>query len=208
MRIILLCALVFAMGLAQTPDAQIAFEVAAVKPSAPMGMGPMRIGTRGGPGTADPGRFTCERCTLAMLVSTAYDINYVQIAGPSWLREPEFDIAAKIPEGATKALFRKMMQNLLSERFKLTAHQEKRDLPIYEMTVAKKGASSEGIDRTGGLARSGGAWCRWAPSAASASAGICGRARVRRRPAGASVSSRALSDDDDDAGGRALAPDR
>jgi uncharacterized protein (TIGR03435 family) len=141
MRIILFLVLICAIVVAQTPDSQIAFEVATIKPSAPMGMGPMRIGTRGGPGTPDPGRFTCERCTLAMLIATAYDINFIQISGPSWLREPEFDIAAKIPEGATKAQFRKMMQNLLIERFKLTAHQEKRDLPIYEMTVAKKGAS-------------------------------------------------------------------
>jgi uncharacterized protein (TIGR03435 family) len=140
MRAILMSALVCAIACAQATDSQLAFEVATIKPSTSAGMGPVRVGTRGGPGTADPARFTCERCTLATLISTAYGINYVQIAGPSWLREPEFDIAAKIPEGATKAQFREMMQNLLIERFKLAAHQEKRDLPIYEMSVVKKGA--------------------------------------------------------------------
>ena len=55
MRIILFLVLIFAIVVAQTPDSQIAFEVATIKPSAPMGMGPMRIGTRGGPGTPDPG---------------------------------------------------------------------------------------------------------------------------------------------------------
>lgn len=32
-----------------------------------------------------------------------------------------------------------MMQNLLIERFKLAVHREKKDLPVYELTVAKSG---------------------------------------------------------------------
>ncbi len=139
MRVILMSALVCAAACAQTPDSQVAFEVATIKPSPPMGMGRMRIGNQGGPGTRDPGRFTCERCSLAMLVTTAYEMNYVQISGPPWLNEQQFDLAAKIPEGATKAQFRVMMQNLLIERFKLAVHREKKDAPIYELTVAKGG---------------------------------------------------------------------
>jgi uncharacterized protein (TIGR03435 family) len=140
MRLILTSAFICAFASAQAPDSQLAFEVATIKPSAPMGMGRIRIGTRGGPGTADPGRFTCDHCTLGMLVSTAYDIDFIQISGPPWLTELSFDLVAKIPEGATKAQFREMMRNLLIERFKLAAHQDKKDLPIYEMTAAKKGA--------------------------------------------------------------------
>jgi uncharacterized protein (TIGR03435 family) len=139
MRVILFSAFVCGIAVAQTPDSQIAFEVATVKPSALAGLGPMRIGNRGGPGTADPGRFNCERCSLAMLVSTAYDINYVQISGPSWLSETQFDLVAKVPEGATKAQFRVMMQNLLIDRFKLAVHHDKKDAQIYELTIAKGG---------------------------------------------------------------------
>jgi len=139
MRTALLSILFCGWAAAQTPAPKPEFEAATVKPSASAGLGPVRIGTRGGPGTGDPGRFTCDRCNLAQLISIAYDINFVQISGPSWLREPEFDIVAKIPEGATKEQFREMMQNLLSERFKLAVHHEKKDLPIYEMTVAKGG---------------------------------------------------------------------
>jgi uncharacterized protein (TIGR03435 family) len=139
MRVILFSVLICAIAVAQTPDSQIAFEVATLKPSAAAGMGPLRIGNRGGPGTADPGRFTCERCNLAMLVSTAYDINYVQISGPSWLSETQFDLVAKVPEGATKAQFRVMMQNLLIDRFKLAVHRDKKEAQIYELSVAKGG---------------------------------------------------------------------
>jgi uncharacterized protein (TIGR03435 family) len=139
MRIILSVMLLTGAAFAQTPDSTVAFEVATIKLSAPAGVGPIRIGDRGGPGTEDPGRFSCERCNLSMLLSTAYDINYVQISGPSWLAEQQFDLTAKVPEGATKAQFRVMMQNLLIERFKLAAHHEKKDLPAYELTVAKGG---------------------------------------------------------------------
>jgi hypothetical protein len=204
MRVILLSVCAFAC--AQTPDSQVAFEVATVKPSAPMGMGPMRVGTRGGPGTAGPSRFTCERCTLGMLISTAYDINYVQIAGPSWLREPEFDIAAKIPEGATKAQFREMMRNLLMERFKLAAHQEKRDLPIYDMTAAKKGTrlkeSTGPADVPDPVGRGPLGPPRLPPPGSPGGRGSDGIPQPPPFPPGA------LSDVDDDAGGRPLARDR
>jgi uncharacterized protein (TIGR03435 family) len=139
MRITLFPVLVCAIAFAQTPDSQIAFEVATIKPSGPPGMGRMRIGNQGGPGTPDPGRFTCDRCNLSMLVSTAYNLNYVQISGPSWLAEAQFDLTAKVPEGATEAQLRVMIQNLLIERFKLAAHREKKDAPVYELTVAKSG---------------------------------------------------------------------
>lgn len=135
-RIILVLAA--ALAPAQTPGSP-AFEVATIKLAAPMGMGRMMIGTRGGPGTQDPGRFTCNNCNLSMLISTAYDINYVQISGPSWLDSQRFDVVAKVPQGATKEQFRVMMQNLLIERFKLAAHHDKKDLPTYELSVAKNG---------------------------------------------------------------------
>jgi uncharacterized protein (TIGR03435 family) len=139
MRSIPFIALVSAVSSAQTPDAAVTFEVATIKLSAPVGMGPIHIGTRGGPGTPDPGRFSCERCSLMMLISTGYDINSVQIFGPSWLIEQQFDLAAKIPEGATKAQFRVMVRNLLVERFKIAVHRDKKEMPIFELTVAKGG---------------------------------------------------------------------
>lgn len=86
MRIILFSAAICALAFAQTPDSQVAFEVATVKPSAPAGLGPMRIGSRGGPGTPDPGRITCDRCSLSMLVSTAYDLS--SMSPPKCPKEP------------------------------------------------------------------------------------------------------------------------
>src|SRR6185369_276003 len=118
---------------------KLTLEVASIKPSSvPMG-GPMRVGSRGGPGTPDPGRYTTENMSLSNLISTAYDLKRYQYSGPSWLDGERFDIVAKVPEGATKEQFRVMLQNLLAERFKVAVHREKKEMQVYELLVAKGG---------------------------------------------------------------------
>ena len=56
------------------------------------------------------------------------------------MNDVRFDIAAKIPPGATKEQFRQMFQNLLLDRFRMQVHHETRVVPVYELTVAKNGA--------------------------------------------------------------------
>jgi uncharacterized protein (TIGR03435 family) len=99
----------------------------------------MFMGSSGGPGSRDPGLFKCTNCSLSMLVSMAYDLKRYQLTAPGWMETERFDITAKIPEGATKEQFRLMQQNLLTERFKLAVHHEKKELPMYELVVAKNG---------------------------------------------------------------------
>lgn len=129
------------VALAQTPDEQMTFEVASVKPSAPMSMGPGRfmMGSRGGPGTSDPGHVTYNNLTLKSLVVTAFGVKNYQISGPSWMDSERFDITAKVPAGATKDQIKFMLQNLLKERFHMQVHRETKDLPMYAMTVGKSG---------------------------------------------------------------------
>jgi uncharacterized protein (TIGR03435 family) len=125
---------------AQTPDGQPSFDVATIKPAAPPNGGRIRIGMNGGPGTPDPGRYTCNFCNLTMLLTQAYDVKGYQISGPSSMDEGRFEVTAKVPEGATPAQFKLMLQNLLAERFKLTVHHEKKEAQVYELTVAKGGS--------------------------------------------------------------------
>jgi uncharacterized protein (TIGR03435 family) len=99
----------------------------------------MRVGMNGGPGTHDPTRITYQNVDLTSLVAQAYDVKRFQISGPSWLHAERFDVTAKVPEGATKEQVRLMLQNLLAERFKLAVHHEKKEMPIYELLVAKSG---------------------------------------------------------------------
>jgi uncharacterized protein (TIGR03435 family) len=130
---------VIACGFAFGQAAKLEYEVASVKPSPPMGNGPMFMGGRGGPGTQDPGRVTLNNMTVKSLLMQAYDVKQYQVTGPAWIDSERYDIAATVPEGASKEDARVMMQNLLAERFKITLHHETKEFPLYEMTVAKGG---------------------------------------------------------------------
>jgi uncharacterized protein (TIGR03435 family) len=134
--------MVFASGAAygQAADARPEFEVASVKPSAPIDYARgMRVMANGGPGTPDPGRFMTENLTLYNLLTLAYGTERYQITAPDWTQSSRFDISAKVPEGTTRAQFLLMLQRLLAERFKLAVHHEQKEMQAYELTVEKNG---------------------------------------------------------------------
>lgn len=129
----LACGLAFGQA-AQTP---LVFEAASVKPSP----GPPNalLSMRGGPGTPDPGRLDYRNAALKLVIQIAYDVEPDQVSGPAWLSSARFDIQATLPQGATKQQFREMLQNLLTERFHLAFHREKKDFSVYELQIAKSG---------------------------------------------------------------------
>ena len=55
------------------------------------------------------------------------------------MEDARFNITARVPEGATKEQFRQMLQGMLVERFKLTFHQEKKEMVGFDLMVAKSG---------------------------------------------------------------------
>jgi uncharacterized protein (TIGR03435 family) len=123
----------------QTPDAQLTFDVASVKPHPP-GPGGAPSGIRGGPGTADPGQISYINVTLTMVLVPAFGVKLNQITGPDWIVGGDrYDIVAKVPPGTTKEQSNIMLQNLLKERFKMTLHHEAKEQAVYEMVVAKNG---------------------------------------------------------------------
>ncbi len=82
--------------------------------------------------------------TFANVLGHAYRLNAAQfVADPqkesTWMESAWFRIQAKAPPGATEDQFRIMEQNLLADRFKLSAHFEKREVVNYEMTVMRGG---------------------------------------------------------------------
>ena len=133
--------LIFAISSAHAQPAGTlsSFEVVSIKPSAPPNGGRYYVGIRGGPGSSDPGRMTFSHVTVARLVTQAYGIYRFHLACPDWLSTEQFEIIAKVPEGATKKQIPIMLQNLLAGRFHLKVHQETRIMPILELTVAKGG---------------------------------------------------------------------
>jgi uncharacterized protein (TIGR03435 family) len=123
-------------AVAQTGDGALAFEAASLKPAyqGHEGLGPLR----GGPGTSSPGQLSGEASLKALLLR-AYQLKDYQVSGPAWIDSERYQIAAKIPVGATRREVAVMLQSLLTQRFGLMIHRETREFPMYALDVAKGG---------------------------------------------------------------------
>jgi uncharacterized protein (TIGR03435 family) len=112
---------------------QPAFEVASIKRS--VSGGPQRF-------KMFPG-VTVENSTLKDLIKFAYAVDDFRISGgPGWINSDRYDIEAKVegkPTTFDLALQRRRLQTLLQDRFNLALHRETKELPIYELKVAKGG---------------------------------------------------------------------
>ncbi len=69
----------------------------------------------------------------------AYDVSAPRVIGPGWLDGNRFDVIAKASDHVTEDETRVMLQMLLKERFHLVAHTETREMPVYDLVVAKGG---------------------------------------------------------------------
>jgi uncharacterized protein (TIGR03435 family) len=142
MKSVLLAVLV---GLAAQAPPQ--FEVASIKPNTD------------GPGLTmiqlpANGRARAVNVDLRGLVRASFRLqDYQIIGGPDWINKDRFDIQARPaadfpaePAGlpcvgvdCPMTPVQLMMQALLADRFQLKTHRETRELPLYELTIAKNG---------------------------------------------------------------------
>lgn len=99
-----------------------------------------------------PDGFSATGITLKMVIMNAYALVMPeQIVGlPGWADSNKFDIQAKMDEDTTAALQKLppkerrqeqnlMMQSMLADRFQLKVHRETRELPVYDLVIAKDG---------------------------------------------------------------------
>jgi uncharacterized protein (TIGR03435 family) len=110
------------------------FEVATIKPSDP---------NNDGVDFRNEGRHvSTHNTTVIALISYAYGVHGKQIAGgPEWVSTSKYDTDG-VPDVAGEPNMKQtqeMYQKLLADRFKLTFHHEKRELPVYALTVGKSG---------------------------------------------------------------------
>ena len=129
-------------------DANLAFEVATIKPANPETRGQSILVGRGGSNL-----FTTTNTTLNDLITFAYGIHVRQIVGgPAWLESDKFDISAKPEQPGIPNVTQlgTMVKKLLAERFGLAFHSEKRELSAYVITVGKNGPKLA-KDETGGI---------------------------------------------------------
>jgi uncharacterized protein (TIGR03435 family) len=120
------------------------FEVATIKPAAPMDPAKMIAALRAGGkmpvgATIDARRAEYIYLDLKTLLTYAYGVKPYQITGPDWMATTRFDIIAKMPDGATKDDAPKMLQSLLEDRFKLTVHRTTGEHPVLALVVGKGG---------------------------------------------------------------------
>jgi len=152
MRAQVKCILIASMsaGAFGQPTPTPAFEVASIKP-APL-QAPGRVSTRM---SVNRGRLNYTNVSLRDVIGQAYHLQHRQISGPSWLDSERFDIAGKIPLGVAMDQIPQMLQSLLAERFKLRAHRETKEQPVYALVAPKNGPKLQKAESSGG--RRGGA---------------------------------------------------
>ena len=141
-RFTLCLALTATVALAQT--APLTFEVASIKPAAPLDMAKVAAGIQRGEMPkigphVDAARAEYIYMPLKELIVLAYKVKPFQITGPDWLASQRFDIIAKLPDGASKADAPKMLQALLEERFKLAVHRDSKENPVLGLVTGKGG---------------------------------------------------------------------
>jgi len=123
------------------------FDVSSIKPNT------------GGPGPTmiqmpPTGRVNILNASVRSVLRVSYRLqDYQIIGGPDWMNADRFDIQATPPAGyqpeplgppclaanCPLTPVQLMMQGLLADRFQLKTHRESRELPIYELTIAKSG---------------------------------------------------------------------
>ena len=124
--------------------ANLNFDVASVRPSPPMDqatlMASLRAGKRPESLRIDGPRAAFTYMSLKELIAYGYKVRTYQITGPQWIVTDRFEIAAKLPDGATRDDVPVMMKALLADRFKLAAHLETKEHPVLGLMVGKGGS--------------------------------------------------------------------
>jgi uncharacterized protein (TIGR03435 family) len=99
------------------------------------------------------GHFKTTNVSLSKLLAFSYGVQAKQLIGlPPWAETDKYDIDAKPDTEGTpnKQQLQAMVQKLIADRFSLKFHQDKRELPVYVLSVAKTGAKLTKSENQGG----------------------------------------------------------
>src|SRR5262245_26767273 len=130
-RSIILCLLTAAVAFGQTRKE---FEVSSIRPVAEQPPNQVAVGLH-----IDGSQVRITYLALKDYIAMAYRTRLNQVSGPDWLATQRFDIAAKLPDGASQADVLQMLQSLLADRFQMKMHREMKEFPVYALEVAKTG---------------------------------------------------------------------
>jgi uncharacterized protein (TIGR03435 family) len=131
------------------------FEVASIKRS-PSWSEPTRhpMGVRMESG----GRLHAQNAPVMLLIQRAYGVHAFQVVGgPAWIDTDGYNIEAKPEHSIDRKQMWLMLQMLLADRFKLALHRQTRELPVYDLEVAKNGLKLPAPKAAGCVSRPPGA---------------------------------------------------
>jgi bla regulator protein blaR1 len=108
-------------------DPESRFEVVSIKRSDPSAQ--LRLGMI-------PGRIDLVGAPVRMVAAMVLPLRRV-FGWPDGIDNERYTISAKMPDGAPQAAQLVAIRNLLKDRFKLVTHQETRELPVYNLVLAR-----------------------------------------------------------------------
>lgn len=173
--------IIAAVAMFGQPPVRPRFEVASIKPAGDQGSMMMSLRPNGLSGTA----------SLKQLMQDAFAAQPFQISGgPEWINSERYEIEAKAAGAPSRDQFPLMLQSLLEERFQLKIHREQREVPVFDLLIAKGGLKLQPPKRAGckdsGDRQHEPAGGRMAPPASGPEPATgCGGVGVRLQPGGA-----------------------
>ena len=82
---------------------------------------------------------TMSNVDLSDCVQWAWDVPFYRVSGPDFPDGERYDIVARTGQAVPVSQLRLMLQNLLETRFHLAIRHETKELPVYDLVVAKGG---------------------------------------------------------------------
>ena len=120
-------------------NADPSFEVETIKPSKPDDQRRAIIVNNSGR------RMQIINQSLTRILCFSYGVQEKQIIGlPAWADTDKFDIDAQ-PDGEgapNDKQWKRMIQKMLADRFKLTLHLDKKEMSVYALSVANSSVSA------------------------------------------------------------------
>jgi uncharacterized protein (TIGR03435 family) len=142
-------ALSFAQSSAATPTPAIvpapslAFDVISIKPNKSGNTAMSHAFPRDGDGMS----FTNTPLFMIILFACNADRPGLTPNLPDWTKTERYDLQVKVAESDVDAYHtltldqrRPMLQKVLADRFRLQLHRESKEMPVYDLVVAKSGA--------------------------------------------------------------------
>jgi uncharacterized protein (TIGR03435 family) len=84
------------------------------------------------------GRLIAGNVDVRQVILVAYGLESIQlVSAPDWTATERFAIEARTADETPTDVIRMMLRTMLAERFGMVAHPERRELPLFALTMAR-----------------------------------------------------------------------